>query len=147
MALTATRWTRLRTYSSLDLPCKNEQVYKGGLACGDRSTGLVAKGFASVNLVPLGTYADDKLVTGNAKCTIDLFREIRAIWMKNRTAGDAVTTAARFGLCYIFDDETVGVDDDTNTLSVMGIVWDVDATKGVLVEPRIADSRLGGLDA
>jgi hypothetical protein len=86
MALTATRWTRLRTYSSLDLPCKNEQVYKGGLACGDRSTGLVAKGFASVNLVPLGTYADDKLVTGNAKCTIDLFREIRAIWMTRRSA-------------------------------------------------------------
>lgn len=148
MALTSSRGVRPKKFSSMDLASTNEQVWKGGLACIDRTTGFVKKGAASVSLIPIGFYADDKLVTGNAKVTIDLFHEVWAQWMVNRAAGEAVVAGSVGGLCYIFDDNTVGVDDDTNTLSVAGSVWAVDAVKGVLVEFRATnDSRLGGLDA
>jgi hypothetical protein len=130
------------------LAAKNEAVWKGGLACFDTSTGLVAKGFASTTLIPIGTFADDSAAAANKTVVVELFRELEAIWMVNAGGGDAVAAANIGGLAYIRDDNTVGVDDDTNTLSVMGRVWKIDTVKGVLVEPlQSAGQRtISGLD-
>jgi hypothetical protein len=149
MALAKSRLTKPKTFKYLSLPGKNEQVYQGGLACVDRATGLVAKAFAATTLMPIGKYTKDQLTTGNAPVLIELFDEIQAEWIKNAAGGDAVTAADLLGLCYLRDDETVGVDDDTNTLSVAGVVWGVDAVKGVLVQFRAPNGQATetGLDA
>lgn len=99
-------------------------------------------------MVPIGTFTEDKLVGSGGTVIVQLFRELEANWFTNASGGDAVAAANLGGLCYLRDDQTVGVDDDTNTLSVAGRVWKIDTAKGVLVEFRqTAGDRLGGLDA
>jgi hypothetical protein len=146
-ALAKSKQTNLEKFYSRKFDAKNEQVYKGGVACFDRSTGLVAKAFASVNLIPIGYFIEDSAAAASKKIDIDLFHEVTAIWLKN--SGTAAVIAANIGgLAYFEDDQTVANADATNTLSVAGTVWAIDSVRGVLVEPRITDdSRLGGLDA
>lgn len=148
MALTKTRPNRVVVFSQKELAAKNEEVFQGGLACFDTSTGLVAKGFASTTLIPIGTFDSDSAAAAGKRVIVNLFRETKAIWMVNAGGGDAVVATDIGGLAYIRDDNTVGRDDDTNTLSVMGRVWDVDSVKGVLVEPlhSAGDATISGLD-
>lgn len=148
MALSKMRPMKYVTFESVELDAKNEAVYRGGLACFDTSTGLVAKGFASTTLIPIGTFADDSAAAASKKVVVKLFRPVQAVWMKNAAGGEAVVAANIGGLAYIRDDETVGVDDDTNTLSVMGRVWKLDSVKGVLVEPlhSAGQKTVSGLD-
>lgn len=149
MAALTTR--RVRTYekfSSRELVGKAEAVFEGGIACFDTSTGLVAKAFASATLIPIGTYARSQTTASGGTVLIKLFKEHVAHWYDNGAGGEAVVAGTVGGLCYLRDDHTVGVDDDTNTLSVAGRVWAIDTTLGVLVEPHeTAGDRLGGLDA
>ncbi len=148
-ALANKRATKLRKYSSLNMLGKNEQVFQGGIACIDTATGLVAKGFVATTLRPIGTYdpvspgTDGSVTTASGgRVNVKLFREVEAAWFVNAGGGDAVTAAMIGSFCYITDDQTVQGDDDTNTKSVMGTVWDVDTVKGVLVEPlHTAGSR------
>lgn len=148
-ALSASRGSKVVRATYIDLACTNQQVYKGGIACFDTSTGLVAKAAApSTTMIPIGTFTEDKLVTGNAAQTIQLFRELEAVWFTNATAGDAVVAADIGKLVYLLDDQTVANNDNTNTRSVAGRAWKLDSAKGVLVEFRqTAGDRLGGLDA
>ena|SRR5688572_5638644 len=148
MALTKTRPNRIYRGTQIELAAKNEAVFGGGLACFDTSTGLVAKGFASTTLIPIGTFDEDSAAASPKTVIVNLFRELHAIWMVNAGGGDAVVAANIGGLAYIRDDNTVGVDDDTNTLSVMGRVWKLDTVKGVLVEPlhSAGEGTVSGLD-
>jgi hypothetical protein len=147
-ALTTKRVFRPHRAKTIELACTNQQVYQGGIACFDTSTGLVAKAAPSTTMIPIGVFTEDKLVTGNAAQVIELFRELEAAWFTNATAGDAVVTATIGSLCYLLDDQTVAQNDAANTRSVAGRVWKLDTTKGVLVEFRqTASDRLGGLDA
>lgn len=149
-ALTASRLHRPRKIGSISLPHVNEQTYKGGVACMKaNAAGLVTKSQAATDLVPIGVYAVDTLVTGNASVSIRLFDEITAMWMANASGGDAVAAANIGGLCYLHDDQTVGVDDDTNTKSVAGRIWGYNSTTNqVLVQFRNPNgSQLTGLDA
>jgi hypothetical protein len=147
-ALTTKRVYRPHRAKTIELACTNQQVYQGGIACFDTSTGLVAKAAPSTTMIPIGVFTEDKLVTGNAAQVIELFRELEAAWFPNATAGDAVVAATIGSLCYLLDDQTVAQNDATNTRSVAGRVWKIDTTKGVLVEFRqTAGDRLGGLDA
>ena len=148
MALTKARAVKFVRASNLELPAKNEAVWKGGIACWDTSTGLVAKGFASTTLIPIGTYAEDREAVASGTVLVNLFREINAVWMPNAGGGDAVVAADLGGLAYLADDNTVQNNDATNTLSVFGRIWKLDSTKGVLVEPMdtAGQRTVSGLD-
>jgi len=144
-ALAASTVRRYKKFSNIELAGKTEQVYKNGLACFDVSTGLVAKGFVSVNLKPIGWYSEDKNIGAGGTIVVELFKEITAVWLKN----DGTVVAGTVGnLCYVLDDITVSNTDNSNTRSVAGRVWAIDTTLGVLVEMSGTDGdRLGGLDA
>jgi hypothetical protein len=147
-ALAASRAKSYETVSSIELVSTAETVWKGGIACFDTSTGLVKKGVASTTLLPIGYYTEDKVVASGGTVLIELFKEIRIQWFANASGGDAVVASTIGGLCYILDDQTVAVDDETNARSVAGRVWKLDAVKGVCVEMHTtAGDRLGGLDA
>lgn len=122
--------------------------YQGALICIDTSTGLVCQGKASTTLHPIGTSAETvTLGAGGGSIEVVLFREVTAIWMVNDGTTPVVATDIG-GLAYVKDDQTVQRTDATNTLSIMGMVWEVDSAKGVLVEPTFpaADPNLSGLD-
>lgn len=145
MALTKRRANKLVTASVMELPGTAQQVYQGGLACWDTSTGLVCKGAASTTLVPIGVFAEDKLVGAGGTVLVEFFEEFVGIWLKN-SAANACDTAGI--LCYVEDDETVRKTDNSNANSVAGRIFKIDATKGVLVQMRATNGdRLGGLDA
>lgn len=151
-ALTNKRITKLRTFKTLELKGKNEQVFQGGIACFDKSTGLVAKAFASTSLMPIGTFDPDRPGTDGSVTTpsggtvsVKLFREVHAAWFDN----DGTVVAGTVGnLCYLVDDHTVANSDATNTLSAFGLVWAIDSVRGVLVEPlqTAGSAHLTGLD-
>jgi hypothetical protein len=146
-ALTARRPNKVKAFTNIELPGTAQAVWEGGIACWDTSTGLVAKAAVSTTMIPIGTFVDSKTVASGGTVVIQLFKELNAAWMVNLAAAP-VLAATCGGLCYLADDQSVRVDDATNTCSVAGRVWAVDATKGVLVEPHYtAGDRLGGLDA
>ncbi len=145
-ALSASRIKQFEKMSSVSLAGKTEQVYQGGIACFDTSTGLVAKAFASTTLHPIGTYADDQNTASGGNVLVKLFNEVTIHWFTNDTT-HPVVAADIGGLCYLLDDQTVADTDLTNTLSVAGRVWKIDSVKGVGVEMRMgAGVELTGLD-
>lgn len=130
-ALAAKRVVRPVKFSSKLLKGKTEQVYRGGIACFDTSTGLVAKAFVSTTLMPIGRYAEDQNTASGGSVLVELFKEVVAHWYAN----DGTVVAGTVGsLCYLVDDQTVANADATNTRSVAGRVWEIDSVKGVLVE-------------
>lgn len=156
-ALTDKRSVKTKSFRWLKLPATAATYFKGGLVCWDTSTGLVAKATASTTMIPIGLVADDNgpsdinqvVVASGGTLIVELFREIHAVWMVNATAGDAVVAANLGGFAYMVDDQTVANNDATNTRSVAGRIWQLDATKGVLVEPRqtAGDARLTEIDS
>ena len=137
-ALTARRASRTKAASILDLPGKTETVYEGGVACWDTSTGLVAKGFASTTLIPIGVYKGNQAdangafaIPASGNVSVELNKEITFRWMVNGT--DAVVAAGLGGLVYLVDDQTVGATSNGGTLSIAGRAWRLDSIKGVLV--------------
>jgi hypothetical protein len=149
MALSAKRMVRRKMSKIREMVSTAETVWQGGLACIDLSTGLVKKGAASTTLRPIGLYCEDKVVAAGQTVLVELFYEVPTVWFANGGGGEAVPAAEIGQLCYIRDDNTVGIDDDTNTLSVAGIVWSVDAVKGVEVQPLFPSAQRTetGLDA
>lgn len=112
-------------------------VYDGGMACVELSSGLLVKGAAATGLKHIGYFTEvptaGLLGDGTKTVAVRLLREITARWFAND--GAAAVTLASFGNdCFILDDQTVSADDDTDSRSVAGTVWDVSASKGVLVE-------------
>jgi len=106
-------------------------IYQGAICClnaagevvpGTVSTSLTALGRAD-NSHPLSTSADQFLVGTR----VGMFA------YDSGTAGDAITKADRGKVCYIIDDQTVGLTDGGATRSKAGRVYDVDA-EGVWVD-------------
>ena len=135
-ALTGRRFKRPFYFSGIELPGKTEQVYQGGRACVDTTTGLVAKGFASTTLVPIGVYTENQATPSGGSVHVTLDREIFARWYENSTSGDQITAADLLKDVYAVDDQTVAKTNGGGTRSVAGRVWKVDSVKGVLVESR-----------
>lgn len=133
-ALSAQRANPPFIAASIRLFGKAEQVYKGGRAYFDTSTGLVAKGFLSANLTPIGKYVDTQLTPSGGYVDIELDYEMRAFWQFNSDSTDQVTQQQVGSLCYCVDDQTVAKTSAGGTRSVAGRVWKVDDLRGVLVE-------------
>lgn len=144
-ALTARRPNKVKAFTNIELPGTAQAVWEGGVACWDTSTGLVAKAAVSTTMIPIGTFVDSKTVASGGTVLVQLFKELNAVWMAN-LAADLCDVAGV--LVYLSDDQSVSKTDATNTKSVAGRAWVIDATRGVLVEPHYtAGDRLGGLDA
>ena len=145
-ALAASRQSKTYSAKYIELPGTAQTVYKGGVACWDTSTGLVAKAATSATMVPIGVFTEDATVAAGGTVVIELFRELHARWMAND--GTDTVVAANLGtLCYLKDDQTVTKTDATNTQSVAGRIWKIDSVKGVLVEfLQTGSSHISGLD-
>lgn len=61
-----------------------------------------------------------------------------SFWYAN-SGTDAVDANDRFKVCYVADDQTVRETGGTNSIKA-GLVLDVDATKGVLVDTTVAQA-------
>jgi len=149
IAAGAKRAIKFQQFSSKELPATASVEYKQGSLVGwDTATGLIRLGGASTTFKPVGLVMESKtLGAGGGTVLVKLFREVSATWMVNDTGAPVVATD-RGGLAYVLDDQTVTRTDATNTLSILGMIWEVSATKGVLVEPTFpaADVNLSGLD-
>lgn len=148
MALAKKRAVKTEKVANIELAGKNEAVWEGGIACIDTATGLVAKAFAATTLIPIGLFVEDSAAAATKNVLVELFEPIVCVWMVNAGGGEAVVAANIGGLAYLRDDQTVGVDDDTNTLSVFGRIWKIDTAKGVLVQPLhpAGQRTVSGLD-
>lgn len=133
-ALAAKRGVRTYKFKSIELAGKVEQVYQGGRACFDTSTGLVAKAFASTTLVPIGTYVEDQNTASGQKVLINLDKEVVGIWYANSASTDTIVAATIGSDCYLVDDQTVAKTSNSSARSIAGRVWAIDSVKGVLVE-------------
>jgi hypothetical protein len=149
IAAGAKRALRKKVFSGLECPATASVEYKQGSLVGwDTATGLIRLGAASTTFKPIGFVTESKtLGAGGGSVHVTLFREVVGFWMLNDVTAPVVATD-RGGLAYVLDDQTVQRTDATNTLSVLGMVWALDASKGVLVEPMFAaaDPNLSGLD-
>lgn len=128
-------------FTTKELPATAATYYQGALICWDTSVGRIVKGAASTTLLPIGLCTEDKVIANNGDLLhVNLFREVTAVWMVNLAAAPVV--AASLGsLCFVADDQSVRVDDNTNANSVAGRVWELSTLKGVLVEPRFISDR------
>lgn len=107
-------------------------AYKGAQANLILATGEVRPGTATAGTVAIGTFFEKvDASTAAALCTVDFGREIQLERYFNSTAGDALVATDVGQLCYCVDDQTVG---KTPVGPVVGVVWEVSATKGVAVE-------------
>lgn len=136
-ALAKTRSIKAKKASTISLPSTAEQVYQGGLACLDTSTGLVKKGAASTTLKAIGLYAETVLVASGGVAPVNLFRELVGVWFVNSASTDAIAQAQVGSTCFVVDDQTVAKTDGTGTRSVAGTVWMIDSVKGVLVDSNV----------
>lgn len=136
-ALAKTRSIRAKKASTISLLSTAEQVYQGGIACIDTSSGLLKKGTASTTLKAVGLYAEDSLVASGGVAAVNLFRELVGTWFVNSASTDAIAQGQVGSVCYIVDDQTVAKTDGSGTRSVAGTVWMVDSVKGVLVDSKV----------
>lgn len=139
-ALTDKRQVLRAALNTLTLEAKAEEVFQGGIAAIDRTggadTGKVRKYTGAAGLLPVGLFSKGKTVASGGSVSVDLFQEVRAIWLENSAGGDQFSAPGDIGaLAYAVDDQTVAKTSNGGARSVFGRVWGVDASKGVLVEP------------
>lgn len=148
-ALTANRTKKMKRFSTYKMTLASGNVaYIGGMACIDLSTGKVEPGHTESDLFFIGWFDESVDATsGDKQVLVNFEREITAEWKTNDAAGTPVTAASIGSLCYILDDQTVT--GSATGRSYAGRVWDVSATRGVLVEPLQAFpatlATLGGI--
>lgn len=147
MALTAARNTVKA--DSLPLPSRGSAplaatttVFEGGMVCLDTSGRMVpASATAGLSAV-VGRASDDYDNDPGAAGAITGEYVPGAFWWDN--SGTSVTVADIGSLCYAVDDEAVHRN-QSGSRPIAGVILDVDATRGVLVQTGLA--VLGGLGA
>lgn len=140
-ALTAERRLREETwaYQTFKLPT-GKTAFKGGIAMYDQSVAKCIPAETAAgqsDLFALGTFYETVANTSGADkdVIVRLKREIRVTWFKND--GTDPVTANDIGKdIYAVDDQTVSISDATDTRSVLGTAWAIDATHGVAVEVK-----------
>ena len=104
-------------------------VMSGGYASpGHAATGLIADGRAE--------FEADNTGGANGAISVEVYPGIYH-WANSGAGPDLIAAANIGATCYVVDDQTVALTNDTNTLSAAGKIVDVDAT-GVWVATGIA---------
>lgn len=139
-ALTRARKNPPKTLTAIErVLANNETAFNGGLACVDTATGELVAGQTGAGLIPIGIFdgIPESGIKGDGtkKVRVRLPREIVGHWFASAAAPNAVADSDFLGFCYILDDQTVTMDDAG--ASVAGRVWEVSASRGVLVELAI----------
>jgi hypothetical protein len=110
----------------------SQLIYAGAIAAMNAS-GYAVEGSTAVGLVGIGR-AEER-VDNSGGSAGDLSIKVRRGIFRygNSASSDEITIAHRGRLCYIVDDQTVALTDNSGARSVAGIIDDVDAL-GVWVE-------------
>ena len=133
-ALTAARNTPERAGYVIGYPVKaSVRPIQGGIAV--LNAGYAAPGTTALNLVAIGRF--EETVDNTAGSNGDVSVQVKRGTFKfgNSSAGDLIAQADVGADCYIVDDQTVAKTNGSNTRSVAGKVFDVDAD-GVWVDFR-----------
>ncbi len=132
MALTKNNNTPERDGKTIALGvAANVKIYAGALVA-LTAAGLATPGAVATTLKGVGRAKDLADNTGGAAGAIKVEVEKGVFRFNNSAAGDAITAADIGGSAYIVDDETVAKTSGTNTRSIAGTIFDVDA-QGVWV--------------
>ncbi len=103
-------------------------IYAGALVV--LAAGVAQPGSTALNLVALGRAEAQANNSCGAAGAINVrVRRGTFLW-NNSTGADAITEAAIGEPCYIVDDNTVALTNGTNTRSVAGTIFDIDAATG-----------------
>lgn len=110
------------------------KIYQGALVAVD-ADGFFVPGSTATTLRGVGR-AESEVDNSSGSDGDEIIRIKRSIFpFANSASTDEITRADIGSLCYIVDDQTVAKTDGTETRSVAGKVYDVDA-KGVWVDFR-----------
>jgi hypothetical protein len=134
-ALTGDRNTVARSGNNIVLNAAASKKYFAGALIARDANGRATPGAVATTLKGVGRceeYVDNSAGADDA-VTVKINRGI--FQFANSAAGDAITDADIGNDCYIVDDQTVAKTNGTNTRSVAGKVFDVDAN-GVWVDFR-----------
>lgn len=135
MPLSAPRNTRSRDGGTIVLKGAAAKKYWPGALVARDANGRATPGAASTTILGVGRCT--KLVDNSAGAddAVDVTIDKGIFLFKNSSAGDLIADADIGNNCFIVDDETVAKTNGTNTRSVAGKVFDVDA-EGVWVDLR-----------
>lgn len=133
-ALTADRDTKERSGAKLSLPmAASKTIYAGSLVARD-AAGRATPGAVATTLRGVGRAAE-QVTNGAVAGAVSIEIDKGIYRFGNSASADEITTADIGADCYIVDDQTVAKTTGTDTRSVAGKVFDVDA-QGVWVDLR-----------
>ena len=134
-ALSADRNTPIRTAEDFEFPvAASTLIYAGSLVCINASS-LATKGAVATTLKAVGVSEHRADNSGGVAGAIRVRCRKGPHRFANSAAADAITLADVGNDCFIVDDQTVAKTNGSNTRSVAGKVFDVDAD-GVWVDFR-----------
>jgi hypothetical protein len=132
-ALTADRLTPERSGDTRGIPAAAAAVFHAGAMVAINAAGTAVPMSEALNLKGVGR-AEKPVDNSAGAAGAELVTVRRGIFRYNNSAAtDAITQADIGADCYGVDDQTVAKTSDTNTRSIAGKVFDVDA-QGVWVE-------------
>ena len=133
-ALTQERDTKQREGDTMSLAMAAIKIYAGAIVCISTATGYATKGATAATLVAVG--AARETVDNSAGSAGDLRIAVdREGWFKfgNSASGDLIALKDIGKVCYVVDDQTVALTDNSGARSAAGRIRDVDAD-GVWIE-------------
>lgn len=108
------------------------KLYQGGIVCLNAS-GLAVPGSVSTTLKAMGVALKTYDNSSGGASAFNIEARAGVHWFNSGTAGDTIAQANVGALCYIMDDNTVGLTTGGATRSIAGTIVDVDATLGIAV--------------
>ncbi len=134
-ALSAPRNTPARNGSDLSLPAAAAAlIYAGAIVCRD-ANGRATRGATATTLRGVGIAEKTVDNSSGAAGTVNVPIKKGIFRVGNSSAGDLIAAADIGADCYVVDDQTVAKTNGTNTRSIAGKIFDVDAV-GVWVDFR-----------
>ncbi len=111
-------------------PKTGEVCERGKIAAFDTTDGSVINAKTATTLIPIGIWHESKTADGVIKVQVKLWKEIQLSWWVNDTVAPIAITD-RGKICAVKDNQTVSI--DATGRSKAGMIFDVQAAKGVLV--------------
>lgn len=137
MSLTQDRDTKERKGDFMSVGVKGAAlIYAGALTCISNASGYAVPGSTATTLICVGRAEAQADNSDGADGAIEVRVRRGVFRWDNSTSGDLITLEHVGTDCYIVDDHTVAHTNGSNTRSVAGKVFDVDA-EGVWVDTRV----------